>query len=98
MAPLPPTLPQSPPVVEHRRHWYAKEIGVVPLQLPLCATSVWPRSAVPEIEGCTVTTGGTPAAAPPRAPDARIAAAMTATTTMRMRLMGPWSARNVTRV
>ena len=94
----PPIVPQSPPVEEQRRHWYANEIGVVPLQLPLCAVRVWPRSAVPEIDGCVVTAGGVPAAAPARAPDATTAAAASAVMVERTVSCTPWFPADVTRM
>jgi hypothetical protein len=40
-----------------------KPIGAVPLQLPLVAVSVWPSSAVPEIDGAAVFCGAAGATA-----------------------------------
>jgi hypothetical protein len=39
-------------------HWSANVIGVVPLQLPLVAMSVWPSWGVPDTVGGEVSAGG----------------------------------------
>ncbi len=62
---------QFAPALSQRCHTYVKVIGVVPLQLPLDAASVFPCAAVPEMVGTLVFDGGVPAAvvAPPTAVD-----------------------------
>src|SRR2546423_1854319 len=60
----PETSAQLAPTRSQRRHWYVKVIGVVPVQLPRSATSVWPSRAVPEIDGGRVLAGGTAATVP----------------------------------
>ena len=56
MAQLPPS--GRPPSAPQRTHWYANEMGCVPLHEPLEAVSVLPCSAVPLIAGSAVFDGG----------------------------------------
>ena len=70
----------------------------MPLQLPLCAVRVWPRSAVPATDGWVVTVGGVPAAAPASAPDATTAAAASAVMVEPSSLMYTWFPVDVTLV
>ena len=49
---------QFAPPGSQRRHWYAYEIGSVPVHVPRVAVSVSPSRAVPEICGAVALTGG----------------------------------------
>jgi hypothetical protein len=85
---------QFAPALSQRCHTYVKVIGVVPLQLPLDAASVFPCAAVPEMVGTLVFDGGVPAAvvAPPTAVEAaaipNTAPPMTSMRTERSLFMG----------
>src|SRR5438477_1460623 len=48
---------QSPPAWSQRRQRYENWIGLLPLQLPGSALSVWPSCGVPEIDGSFVFLG-----------------------------------------
>ena len=50
---------QEPPLASQRRHWYVKESGGSPAQIPSEVVSVAPGVGVPEIAGRDVFEGGT---------------------------------------
>src|SRR5690349_15478454 len=54
---------QFAPPVSQRRHWYAYEIGAVPVHTPGSADNVCPACAVPLIAGNDVLLGATGAGA-----------------------------------
>jgi hypothetical protein len=49
---------QLVPPLSHRRHWYAYEMGAVPVHVPGLAVNVPPSIAEPAIVGAAVLTGG----------------------------------------
>src|SRR5687767_11832713 len=57
-----PAITVHPAVAVHRYQAYEYVIGVVPLQLPVCAVSVEPTTVWPEIVGALVLSGGVGAA------------------------------------
>lgn len=76
VAPVAPAIASHPePELLQRCHWNAKLIGGVPSQLPVPATSVWPLTAGPEIEGGDVLFGAAWGSAPPLSGSSRAVSA-----------------------
>jgi hypothetical protein len=64
VAVAPATGMQLAPLESQLDHWYAKDIGVVPDQVPWLADKVCPSWARPEIAGGAAFAGGTAATTP----------------------------------